>query len=89
MHEPIGFSGVHTVPNTLQSAGFLTPRRMAPHSQALLSGTERYSMPKRASASNAAYCLLDPQRAVGHLAQAAPLERAAQLEHLGHQRLAP
>ena len=41
MHEPIGFSGVHTVPNTLQSAGFLTPRKMAPHSQALLSATER------------------------------------------------
>ena len=45
MHEPIGFSGVHTVPNTLQSVGFFTPRRMAPHSHALLSGTERYSMP--------------------------------------------
>ncbi len=45
MHEPIGFSGVQTVPNTLQSVGRLTPRRMAPHSQALLSGTERYSMP--------------------------------------------
>ena len=37
MHEPIGLSGVQTVPNTLQSVGFLTPRRIAPHSQALLS----------------------------------------------------
>ena len=37
MHEPIGVSGVHTVPNSLQSAGFLTPRRMAPQSQAGLS----------------------------------------------------
>ena len=54
MHEPIGFSGVQTVPNTLQSVGFFTPRRIAPHSQALWSGTGRYSMPKRASASNAA-----------------------------------
>jgi hypothetical protein len=55
MHEPIGFSGVHTVPNTLQSVGFFTPRRMAPHSQALLSATERYVMPKRRSASKSAY----------------------------------
>ena len=38
MHEPIGFSGVQTVPNSLQSVGFFTPRRIAPHSQALLSG---------------------------------------------------
>ncbi len=45
MHEPIGFSGVQTMPNTLQSVGFLTPRRIAPHSQALLSGTDRYAMP--------------------------------------------
>ena len=41
MHDPIGFSGVQTVPKTLQSAGCLTPRRIAPHSQALLSGTDR------------------------------------------------
>ena len=34
MHEPIGFSGVHTVPNSLQSVGRFTPRRMAPHSHA-------------------------------------------------------
>ena len=39
MHEPIGFSGVHTVPNNLQSRGRLTPRRMAPQSQALWSDT--------------------------------------------------
>ncbi len=41
MHEPIGVSGVHAVPKSLQSVGFLTPRRMAPHSQARLSGTGR------------------------------------------------
>ena len=41
MQEPTGFSGVQTVPKILQSVGFFTPRRMAPHSQALLSATER------------------------------------------------
>ena len=41
MHEPIGFSGVHTVPNSLQSWGRLIPRRMAAQSQALWSGTGR------------------------------------------------
>ncbi len=41
MHEPIGFSGVHTVPNSLQSVGVLMPRRIAPQSQARLSGTGR------------------------------------------------
>jgi hypothetical protein len=41
MHEPIGFSGVQTVPKILQSRGCFTPRRIAPHSQALLSGTDR------------------------------------------------
>ena len=44
MHDPIGFSGVQTVPNTLQSTGFFTPRRIEPHSQALLSGTDAYSI---------------------------------------------
>ena len=34
-----GLSGVHTVPNSLQSVGRLTPRRMAPHSHCLWSGT--------------------------------------------------
>ena len=37
MQEPIGVSGVHTVPNSLHSVGVLTPRRVAPHSQAGLS----------------------------------------------------
>ena len=41
MQEPIGVSGVQTVPNTLQSVGLFTPRRIAPHSHALLSATER------------------------------------------------
>ena len=41
LHDPIGFSGVQTVPNTLQSVGFFTPRKIAPHSHALLSGTDR------------------------------------------------
>ena len=29
MHEPMGVSGVHTVPKSLQSVGFLTPRSTA------------------------------------------------------------
>src|SRR4030095_15647514 len=83
MHDPIGVSGVQTVPNTLQSRGCLTPRRIAPHSHALLSATARVSRANRFSASNAA----DAQRAERHHAQAAPFERAAQLEHLRHERL--
>ena len=35
MHEPIGFSGVQTVAKSLQSAGRLTPRRIAPQSHCL------------------------------------------------------
>jgi hypothetical protein len=54
MHEPMGFSGVHTVPKTLQSRGCFTPRRMAPHSQALLSATEAVCRSKRRSASKVA-----------------------------------
>ena len=37
MQEPMGLSGVQTVPNSLQSVGFLTPRNMAGHSQLLAS----------------------------------------------------
>ena len=44
MQEPMGVSGVHAVPKTRQSVGFFTPRRIAPHSQALLSGTVRSAM---------------------------------------------
>ena len=51
MQAPDGVSGVHTVPNSLHSAGFLTPRRMAPHSQAGLSAAAMVRMPKRTSAS--------------------------------------
>ena len=39
--EPIGLSGVQTLPNSLQSAGRLTPRRIAPQSHCLWSGTGR------------------------------------------------
>ena len=41
MQLPMGVSGVQAVPKTLQSVGFFTPRRMAPHSQARWSGTGR------------------------------------------------
>ena len=50
----MGFSGVQTVPNSLQSLGRFTPRRIAPHSQPLWSGTERPGTAKRRSASKAA-----------------------------------
>ena len=36
MHDPIGVSGVQAVPNSLQSVGRFTPRKIAPHSQAVL-----------------------------------------------------
>ena len=54
MQEPIGVSGVHTVPKILHSQGRFTPRRMAPHSQALLSATGTVVSAKRRSASKAA-----------------------------------
>ena len=54
MHEPIGVSGVQSVPNNLQSAGFFTPRKIAPHSQAGLSLAATVWMSKTFSASNAA-----------------------------------
>ena len=41
MHEPIGVSGVQTVPNSLHSRGSFAPRRIAPHSQAGLSSAGR------------------------------------------------
>lgn len=51
MQEPIGVSGVQTVPNSLQSAGLFTPRRIAPHSQAGLSFAAGVTIEKRFSAS--------------------------------------
>jgi hypothetical protein len=39
MQEPMGFSGVQTVPKILQSRGFLAPRRISPQAQVLLSAT--------------------------------------------------
>ena len=36
MHEPIGFSGVQTLPNSLQSVGVATPRNMAGQAQPLV-----------------------------------------------------
>ncbi len=68
-------------------AGFFTPRRMAPHSQALLSGTDLVVEREALLGVEGGEGLADAQRAVRHLAQAAPFEAAAQLEHLGHQRL--
>ena len=36
MQEPSGVSGVQARPNSRQSVGFLAPRRIAGHSQALM-----------------------------------------------------
>ena len=54
MQEPIGLSGVQTVPNSLQSVGFLAPRKIEGHSQLLASRDGFVSMRKRRSASKAA-----------------------------------
>jgi hypothetical protein len=51
MQEPIGVSGVHAVPNSRHWTGFLTPRRIAPHSQAGLSRAGSVTTGKRRSAS--------------------------------------
>jgi hypothetical protein len=87
MQEPTGFSGVHTVPNILQSCGRLTPRRMAPHSQALLSAPKHSRWGKRRSASKLGELLADAQRRIGHDTEPAPLELAAQLEYFGDEVL--
>ena len=39
MQAPMGWRGVQTVPKTRQSWGSFSPRRIAPHSQALFSAT--------------------------------------------------
>ena len=53
MHEPIGLSGVHTLPNSLQSVGFAAPRRIDGHSQPLTSLALMAGTSKRSSASKA------------------------------------
>lgn len=54
MHEPIGLSGVQALPNSLQSVGFFTPRKIAGHLQLFTSATLRGLSAKRFSASKAA-----------------------------------
>ena len=54
MQEPKGFSGVQTVPKSLQSVGFLTPRSILGHSQPLTSEDWTAGTSNRFSASNAA-----------------------------------
>ncbi len=54
MQEPMGLSGVQTVPKSLQSVGFLAPRRMAGHSQDFTSRESLAASWKRCSASKAA-----------------------------------
>ncbi len=54
MQEPMGLSGVQTVPNSLQSVGFLAPRRIEGHSQLLASREGLVTMLKRRSASKSA-----------------------------------
>ena len=90
MHEPIGFSGVHDGAEHLAVARLLHAAQDRAALAGLVvrrpTGTRCRSAPRRRTR---AYVVLDPQRAVRHLAQAAPFERAAQLEHFGDERLAP
>ena len=68
MHDPIGVSGVHAVPNTLHSQGFFTPFKISPHWQAFGSAMRNPGTLNFSSASNAAYldrkrmplCAIDP-----------------------------
>ncbi len=50
----MGFSGVQTVPKSLQSVGIFMPLRMRGHSQPLTSDAWVAGMSKRFSASKAA-----------------------------------
>ncbi len=78
---------MQTVPNSLQSVGFLTPRKMAPHSQPWWSGDRRVRHAETPLGVEGRVPVADPQRAVGHVAQAAPFEAGAQLEDLVDERL--
>ena len=53
MQEPVGLSGVQTVPKSLQSVGFLAPRKMKGHSQLFASRAGLAVIEKRRSASKA------------------------------------
>ena len=54
MQAPSGVSGVQARPNSLQSLGLFTPRRIAGHSQLLVSRLCFSLIAKRVSASNSA-----------------------------------
>jgi hypothetical protein len=78
MQAPIGFSGVQTVPNSLQSTGSMTPRSTLGHSQPLI------SLPPLARCDREARLGVelgvgvgDAQGAVGQMAETAPLEAVA------------
>jgi hypothetical protein len=87
MHEPTGFSGVHTLPKMRQSCGRRTPRSTAPHSQAGWSGDRLIADRKAALGVEIGEFLANAQRAVRQLAEAAPGEGATQLEDLGNELL--
>jgi hypothetical protein len=62
MQAPIGVSGVQARPNSLQSLGLFTPRRMAGHSQLLVSRLFFSLSSNRSSASNSAKAGPPPAR---------------------------
>ena len=81
-------SGVQTVPNNLQSTGLFSPRRIAPHSQAGLSWRRMVSMSKTSFGVESGIILRAICSALNrHVAEAAPFEAVAQLEHLGDDSL--
>ena len=87
MHEPTGFSGVHTVPKIRHSCGRLLPRRMAPHSQCLVVGHRTIGQRKALFGVEIGERAANAHGRIGQHAEAAPLERFAQFEYLGHQLL--
>ena len=81
MQEPIGVSGVQAVPNSLHSVRLLDPAEdCAALAGGIVRGRDRHDR-EHPLGVEARISRPKPQRAVGHGAEAAPLEGVAQLEN--------
>ena len=89
MQEPIGLSGVQTVPNSLQSVGFLAPRRIEGHSQALGVARRLGHDAEAALGVEIGVSFLDAQRAIGNEPQARATRRTSEARRLRRQASAP
>ena len=89
MQEPIGLSGVQTVPNSLQSVGFFAPRRIEGHSQLLASRAGFVDDGEAPLGVEGGVSFLDAECAVGNEPKSAPLEGRPKLEDIGDELLAP